>query len=56
MVLSAQDLEALMPDTSRLLSDEPEMESSLHYAQLALLVACLEFFWRIALTFSLERI
>jgi Uma2 family endonuclease len=46
MVFSAQDLEALMPDTSQLLSDEPEMESSLHYAQLALLVACLEFLWR----------
>jgi len=35
-----------MPDTSQLLSDEPELESSLHYAQLALLVACLEFLWR----------
>lgn len=46
MVFSAQDLEPLMPDTSQLLSDEPEMESSLHYAQLALLVACLEFLWR----------
>lgn len=44
--LTAQQLEALMPDASRLLSDEPEMESSLHYAQLALLVACLEFLWR----------
>jgi Uma2 family endonuclease len=46
MVLTAQQLEALMPDASQLLSDEPEMESSLHYAQLALLVACLEFLWR----------
>lgn len=46
MVLSAQQLETLMPDASQLLSDEPEMESSLHYAQLALLVACLEWFWR----------
>jgi Uma2 family endonuclease len=44
--LTAQQLEALMPDASRLLSDEPEMESSLHYSQLALLVACLEFLWR----------
>lgn len=35
-----------MPDASQLHSDEPEMESSLHYAQLALLVACLEFLWR----------
>lgn len=46
MGLTAQQLEALMPDASQLLSDEPEMESSLHYAQLALLVACLEFLWR----------
>jgi len=45
MGLTAQELEALMPDASQLLSDEPEMESSLHYAQLALLVACLEFLW-----------
>ena len=35
-----------MPDGGRLLSDEPEMESSLHYAQLALLVSCLEWHWR----------
>jgi len=27
-----------MPDTSQLLSDEPEMESSLHYMQLLMLV------------------
>ena len=46
MVWSAEKLEALMPDTSHLYSDEPEMESSLHYAQLALLVACLEWLWR----------
>jgi hypothetical protein len=31
-----------MPDATQLESDEPEMEGSLHYAQLALLVACLE--------------
>jgi hypothetical protein len=31
MVLTAQELEKLMPDVSQLLSDEPEMESSLHY-------------------------
>ncbi len=43
--LTAQQLEAMMPDASQLLSDEPEMESSLHYAQLALLIACLEFLW-----------
>jgi Uma2 family endonuclease len=46
MTLTAQQLEAMMPDASQLYSDEPEMESSLHYAQLALLVACLEFLWR----------
>ncbi|KAM3113244.1 Uma2 family endonuclease [Phormidesmis sp. 146-33] len=46
MNLTAQQLEALMPDATQLLSDEPEMESSLHYTQLALLVACLEFLWR----------
>jgi len=42
--LSAQKLEAIMPDTSQLLSDEPEMESSLHYMQLLMLVTHLE--WR----------
>jgi Uma2 family endonuclease len=46
MSLTAQQLEAMMPDATQLLSDEPEMESSLHYTQLALLVACLEFLWR----------
>jgi len=46
MVLTAQQLEAQMPDARQLLSDEPEIESSLHYAQLALLVACLEYLWR----------
>ncbi|UBF28573.1 Uma2 family endonuclease [Kovacikia minuta CCNUW1] len=51
MVLTAQQLEALMPDASQLLSDEPEMESSLHYAQLALLVGCLEWLWRDRLDF-----
>jgi Uma2 family endonuclease len=46
VALTAQQFEAKMPDASLLLSDEPEMESSLHYAQLALLVACLEWLWR----------
>jgi Uma2 family endonuclease len=46
MVWSAQKLEAIMPDTSQLLSDEPEMESSLHYMQLLMLVTCLEWLWR----------
>jgi Uma2 family endonuclease len=46
MALTAQQLDALMPDASQLLSDEPEMESSLHYQQLAMLVATLEWLWR----------
>lgn len=46
MSLTAQELEAQMPDATQLLSDEPEMESSLHYAQLALLVSCLEWLWQ----------
>jgi Uma2 family endonuclease len=46
MTLTAQELADLMPDARQLESDEPEMESSLHYAQLALLVACLEWLWR----------
>jgi Uma2 family endonuclease len=46
MSLTAQQLADLMPDATQLESDEPEMESSLHYAQLALLVACLEWLWR----------
>jgi Uma2 family endonuclease len=46
MVVTAQELEAQLPDATQLLSDEPEMESSLHYAQLALLVSCLEWLWR----------
>lgn len=40
--MTAQEFEAPMPDASQLLSDEPEMESSLHDLQLMLLVACLE--------------
>jgi Uma2 family endonuclease len=44
--ITAQELEAQMPDASQLLSDEPEMESSLHYFQLMLLVACLELAWQ----------
>ena len=45
-MLTAQQVYDLMPDASELMSDEPEMESSLHYEQLALLVSCLEWFWR----------
>ncbi len=46
MAYTAQDLEAAMPDARQLLSDEPEMESSLHYLQLLILVTCLEWLWR----------
>lgn len=46
MTLTAQQLEAMMPDASQLYSDEPEMESSLHYMQLLLLVTCLDWLWR----------
>ena len=35
-----------MPDATQLESNEPETERSLHYIQLALLVACLAWFWR----------
>jgi Uma2 family endonuclease len=45
MAITAAQLADLMPDMSQLESDEPEMESSLHYSQLALLVACLEWLW-----------
>lgn len=46
MALTAEELADLMPDATQLESNEPEMESSLHYAQLALLVGCLEWLWR----------
>lgn len=46
MFVTAQQLEQQMPDATGLLSDEPEMESSLHYMQLLLLVTCLEWLWR----------
>jgi Uma2 family endonuclease len=46
MFVTAQELEQQMPDATRLLSDEPEMETSLHYMQLLLLVTCLEWLWR----------
>ncbi|WGV25480.1 Uma2 family endonuclease [Halotia branconii] len=46
MFVTAQQLEKQMPDATRLLSDEPEMETSLHYMQLLLLVTCLEWLWR----------
>lgn len=46
MALTAEQLADLMPDATQLESVEPEIESSLHYAQLALLVTCLEWLWR----------
>jgi Uma2 family endonuclease len=46
MSLTEQQLADLMPDATEVESNEPEMESSLHYAQLALLVSCLEWLWR----------
>jgi Uma2 family endonuclease len=44
--ITAHELEMQMPDAKKLLSDEPEMESSLHYMQLLLLVTCLEWAWQ----------
>lgn len=44
--LTAEEFDAQMPDGNQLLSHEPEMESSLHYMQLLLLVSCLEWLWR----------
>jgi Uma2 family endonuclease len=46
MSITAKQLADLMPDATQVESDEPEMESSLHYFQLALLVSCLEWLWR----------
>jgi Uma2 family endonuclease len=44
--ISAQEFADLLPDSNLLASDEPEMESSLHYLQAMLLVSCLEWLWR----------
>ena len=46
MLSNVEEIAARMPDDRALLSDEPEMESSLHYQQLALLVSTLEHHWR----------
>ncbi|MFN7945626.1 MAG: Uma2 family endonuclease [Blastocatellia bacterium] len=46
MATTVEQMAQLMPDATQLLSDEPEMESTLHYAQLAMLVAMLERHWR----------
>ena len=45
-ITSAKELAEVMPDASQIESNEPEMESSQHYAQLALLVACLDWLWQ----------
>lgn len=46
MSITAEQLEALMPDGTQVESEYIEMESTLHYLQLALLVSCLEWLWR----------
>ncbi|PLS67343.1 MAG: hypothetical protein CV045_14130, partial [Cyanobacteria bacterium M5B4] len=46
VAITAQEFELQMPDASKLLSDEPEMESSLHYMQLLLLVTSLRWAWQ----------
>lgn len=46
MAFTAQQLAEQMPDFRELLSDEPEMESTQHYQQLALLVSHLEWHWQ----------
>lgn len=46
MAFTAQQFAERMPDARELLSDEPEMESTQHYQQLALLVSHLEWYWR----------
>ena len=45
-MVTAQQLAERMPDTRELLSDEPQMESTQHYQQLALLVSHLEWYWQ----------
>jgi len=46
MMLNAQTLEVIIPDATQLESDEPQIESCLHYFQLLLLVSSLECYWR----------
>lgn len=41
-----EQIAALMPDASRLLSEEPEMESSLHHEQSVILEKSLERWWK----------
>ena len=46
MYLTAQQWAEQIPDVRELLSDEPQMETTQHYQQLALLVSSLEWHWR----------
>ena len=46
MSITAEKFEALMPDGTQVESEYIEMESTLHYLQLALLVSCLDWLWR----------
>lgn len=46
MSMTAEQLAAIMPAATDLLSDEPEMETSLHALQVRLLVNILEWHWR----------
>jgi Uma2 family endonuclease len=46
MYQTALQFSEKMPDARVLMSDEPEMESSLHYLQLLLLVTSLDWHWR----------
>jgi Uma2 family endonuclease len=46
MYQTAAQFSEIMPDARVIMSDEPEMESSLHYLQLLILVTCLEWYWR----------
>ena len=43
--MTPEQFAEIMPDATCIQSCEPEMESSLHYTQLALLVSCLEWLW-----------
>ncbi len=45
-ISTREQIAALMPDASRLLSEEPEMESSLHHEQSVILEKSLERWWK----------
>lgn len=46
MSITAEQLNRVMPSAADLLSDEPEMESELHYLQLMVLYSSLARYWR----------